>query len=56
MREREAIRHFENEINAVIERFRLEYKLSVASAVGVLEIVKTTITLEAIDNHADDDE
>ena len=40
MSEREQILHLEGELQKVIERHRQEYDLTVASVVGVLEVVK----------------
>ena len=39
MSEREQILHLEGELQKVIERHRQEYDLTVASVVGVLEVV-----------------
>lgn len=43
MNHREQIKAFHAEITAVVRRFADEYDLPVASAVGVLEIIKREI-------------
>lgn len=39
--------HFAKELASLIERFRMEYKLTYAEAVGVLELVKSDLIEEA---------
>lgn len=41
-----AAKHFEKELSSLIERFRLEYELTYAEAVGVLETAKLTLFME----------
>ena len=59
MDEHEAVNHLFREINSVFERFRLEYKISYAAAVGVLEIFKHELIEDALEvelDAEDDDE
>lgn len=46
MDERQQIQHFQDDINKVIQRYRIEYELSYASVVGTLNIVMFDLMLE----------
>lgn len=46
MSEKEQIQAFEAELRSVIKRFRAEYDLSFASALGTIECVKLELWLE----------
>ena len=52
----EQTRHFHDEIVKVVERFAEEYDLSWAIMVGVMEILKTDLTLRCINDDEDDEE
>lgn len=54
MREREQIIHLEAEIEAVIQRFRMEYSLTVASAIGVLYLAAHKLAKSATEEDDDD--
>lgn len=47
MKERDQVRHFQSEIERVIDRFKFEYRMSVASYVGVLYIIIDNILRDA---------
>lgn len=47
---------FVNELYAVINRFIDEYDLTLASAVGCLEVVKTEMLMNEISEHNSEDE
>lgn len=49
-----AAKHFECELNALVERFRHEYDLTYAEAVGVLELVKLGLCVEFQNDDEDD--
>lgn len=55
MNEHEAIDHLFKELNSVFERFRLEYQISYASAIGVLEIVKHELIEDSLGDEFDED-
>ena len=42
-----AAEHFSEELSRLIERMRLEYEMTYAEAVGVLELVKADVIEEA---------
>jgi hypothetical protein len=48
MSEKEQIDRFSKELVALINRYRAEYELTLASAVGVLEVVKHELIHEQI--------
>lgn len=50
MSDREQIEHFETELLKLVERFRCEYEISTAGAVGVLQMQAHRLIREAIDN------
>ena len=47
---------FVNELYAVINRFIDEYDLTLASAVGCLEVVKTEMLMNEISEHNNDED
>lgn len=47
MSEKEQIDHFANELDKLVERFRKEYEMTYASAVGVLEMKIHLLCAEA---------
>lgn len=47
-----AVEHFQDELGRLIDRMRLEYEVSYAEVVGVLEITKHDLICEA----SEDDE
>lgn len=49
MKETEQIEHFDRELGRLIERFRLEYSLSYAAAVGVLYLRLNHLAQESIE-------
>jgi len=49
-----ACQHFEIELNSLVDRFRDEYELTYAEAVGILEIVKLSLVVE-FTNESDDE-
>ncbi len=57
MTEQEQIAHLANDLDALIERYRSEYELTLASVVGVLEMQKFLLCQEAQElGSSDDDE
>lgn len=58
------VEQFSDEIRKVIDYFRVEYNLSYAEAIGVIELAKMWLCLEAFeednddndDDHVDEDE
>lgn len=54
MTEPEQINHLGNELHALLRRFKNEYNMTVASAIGCMEVVKMELFLEQRD--ASDDE
>ena len=46
----EQINHFANEIQRVVDRFRSEYELPLASAVGVLNCVIFDLMQDAVED------
>lgn len=55
MKEREQIVHFERELERLIQRFRMEYRLSVASAIGVLQLQIHKICVATVIEEDDDE-
>lgn len=55
MSEKEQIAHFAQDLDNLITRYRQEYELSVASAVGVLEIVKHDLIREHMEDDLEED-
>lgn len=51
MTENEQIEAFARELSLVIERYRNEFNLCVASAIGVLETIKLELFLEQAKAH-----
>lgn len=56
MTDREQIEAFTGEILKVVDRFRMEFQLPLASEVGALEIVQHNLLRDAFDKSEDDDE
>lgn len=50
MSEADQVKAFVHEIGAVVDRFRSEFDLTVAAAIGSLEIVKLALFKEAMDD------
>jgi len=50
MNNKDQIFAFESDLNALIDRYRSEFELSLAAAVGVLEVVKLTLWKEQLDS------
>lgn len=48
-KENEAITHFGNEIDKLVERFRMEYEIAYASVIGVLFTKAHIMVNEAMD-------
>lgn len=46
---KEQVEHFEFELDKLIHRFREEYELSIAEALGTLRIVQAKIEKEALE-------
>ena len=44
-----SVDEFEVELNSLVDRYRDEYKLTYAEAVGILELVKLSLVLEVYD-------
>jgi hypothetical protein len=54
--ESEQIKAFVGELQAVVERFRNEFDLPMASAIGCLEVVKLAIFEEIMQSDEEDEE
>lgn len=54
MTDSEQANAFYEDLWRVIDRYRLEFDLQVATAIGTLEIVKTELLLDEIDAHSED--
>ena len=54
MNNREQTTAFYNELTAVVTRFSQEFNLSVAEAIGVVEMVKSDIIQSAKEAHEDE--
>lgn len=50
MSEQEQAQHLANELSAVIDRFRAEYDISYATAIGCLEIIKMDLFREGVED------
>jgi hypothetical protein len=47
--EKSQIDHFASDLDALVNRYRAEYELTVASVVGVLEVQKHALIQETLD-------
>lgn len=56
MDQKEQIGRFSDDIEALIDRYRKEYDLSYAAAIGVLQIKIVLLATEALDNPDEDEE
>lgn len=56
MKEKHQIAHMEREVESLIQRFRMEYSISVASAIGVLYLAMHKIATQALEQDDDDAE
>lgn len=56
MNHREQIDAFSNDLFNLIDRYRSEFELPLASVVGTLELASHHLLREAIDNAEDDDD
>jgi hypothetical protein len=50
MSEQEQAQHLVNELTAVIDRFRSEYDINYATAIGCLEIIKMDLYREGVED------
>lgn len=55
MNHREQITHFEREVDALVTRFCMEYRLSTAAAIGVLQLAIHKIMVHATRDDSDSD-
>lgn len=46
MNHKDQISHFANELRAVVNRFKAEYELCIADAIGTIEVVKLELFAE----------
>ena len=51
----EQIDHFSNELDRLIDRFRMEYEISYAAVIGTLHIKATTLVIDAAEEREDDE-
>lgn len=51
MTEKEQTQQFEKELQFLIERMRNEYHITYGTMIGVMEILKTALVIEAIKNN-----
>ena len=56
MNEQEQIQAFVSELQSVIDRFRAEFDLPMATAIGCLEFVKLSLFSETMNGDEDDDD
>lgn len=55
MNEKDQIDHLSNDLHNLIDRYKAEYELSLASVVGVLEVVKHQVIKQQLSNLDDED-
>lgn len=55
MNEKGQINHLANDLHNLIDRYKAEYELSLASVVGVLEVVKHQVIKQQLSNLDDED-